>query len=665
MRLATLALLLVSPLFAQPALAQPSWAKQPDAADKSGHTFVCEGAGATEPAALAAAFGVCNDKICKVCGVEVESVVKTKETLTSVGMERLVTERCRRVRKHDPAVKFKNVDCGPQGCRAWVQVFYSKADEETECPRYADEKFEDPARCEIDIDEYARQRGISAESFRIRRDALQRALADCRSIDVRPTPALTALDAKLHFGLDSFETKDRLTNDSEEDTLYTRFPAGFREDLRQTKTLVGRIQKIRDYVHDRFLVFSVYDAAKARDRDTPAGVQRFLAAVQRCPPGRRFGSIVDANLESLEHFRSMKTDTTAVSDYLRKMYPVQALRCTNTMISEEDILIRFFAADDRVTQGEWDYVVKLSEIQYCHNGAGRLLAVHNHGGDKVRLARVLYAYKKWPQVEKPGINPAFAWMPFDAEFLLRIEPELPEAMRTWYDNLLWNELFERVLRNQASPEVVKQVTDRFVEALGRDPVFEPKLDYCNKLPTRLATLEKAGVSGLATASRRLCWCLNGPLADMPENRYQKKMVFEDSLKRHLSCRCPFDPSKTHATLSFDWKKGQTPTTYGRFSDKQYKFSIQVDPVWHACAKRFDSSHFYVSFFVGDTAEEAMTSKKYVGGPKISLSSPKEQSAGDGYTICDSHPRFVSWEFKGDGEFSVLTGNRQVVPVHCE
>jgi hypothetical protein len=666
MRLATLALLLASPIFAQPAIAQPSWAKQPDTADKSGHTFLCEGAGATEPAAMAAAFGVCNDKICKVCGVEVESVVKTKETLSSVGMERLVTERCRRVRKHDPTVKFKNVDCGPQGCRAWVQVFYSKADEEAECPRYADEKFEDPARCEIDIDEYAKQRGISAESFRIRRDALQRALADCRNIDVRPTPALTALDAKLHFGLDSFETKERLTNDSAEETLYTRFPAGFREDLRQTKTLVGRIQKIRDYVHDRFLVFSVYDAAIARDRDTPAGVQRFLAAVQRCPPGRRFGSVVDVNIDSLGHFRSTKTDTTSISDYLRKMYPVQSLRCTNTMISEEDSLTRFFASDGKITQGEWDYVVKLPEIQYCHNGAGKLLAVPNHGGDDLRLARLLYAYKKWPPAEKAGTNPAFTWMPLDdPEFILRIETKLPESKRTWYDTLLWNAILSRARRERARPEVVKQVADRFAEALGREPVFEPKLDYCKELPSRLATLEEAGVSGLATASKKLCWCLNGPMADMPENRYQKKIVFEDSMKRHLSCRCPFDPGKTHATLTFDWKKGQTPTTYGKFSDKKYNFTIQVDPVWHACAKRFPSSRFYVSLFVGNTAEEAMTSKKYVGGPQISLSSPKEQSSGDGYTICDSHPRFVSWELKGEGEFAVLTGNRQAVPVHCE
>jgi hypothetical protein len=648
------------------AVAQPSWAKQRDSADKGGHTFICEGAGATEPAALAAAFGVCNDKICKVCGVEVESVVKTKETLSSVGMERLVTERCRRVRKHDPTVKFKNVDCGPQGCRAWVQVFYSKSDEEAECPRYADEKFEDPARCEIDIDEYARQRGISAESFRIRRDALQRALADCRSIDVRPTPALMALDAKLHAGLDSFETKEKLTNDSEEETLYTRFPAGFREGLRQTKTLIGRIQPIRDFVHDRFLIFSVHEAAVARDRDTPAGVQRFLAAIQRCPPGRRFGAIVDVNIFSALYFRSMKTDTTSISDALRKMYPPEALRCTNTITSEEDALITLFVGDDRATPGEWDYVTKVAKLPYCHNGTGKMTNVRNQGGDDLRLKRLLSTYQKTPETTKPNRSPAISVLPVqDPEFLLRIETQLPEDMRSWYDTTMWEAVYESARRAHATPELLGKLAARYAETLGHEPAFEPPKDYCKKLPGRLSELELAEAPGLTAAARRLCWCLNGALAEMPDNRYPKKEIFEISMKKHLACRCPFDPSKTRTALTFDWKKGQTPTTYGKYADKKYKFTIQVDPAWQACAKKFANSLLYVNFYVGDSAEAAMTSKTFAGGSSLRLASPKEQFEGEGYALCDKKSSFVSWELKGEGEHAVLSGNRQVAPIHCE
>lgn len=51
---------------------------------------MCQGEGPTDDAALAAAHGICNDKVCRLCGVEVESVVQTKETLKGVVMKRKV-----------------------------------------------------------------------------------------------------------------------------------------------------------------------------------------------------------------------------------------------------------------------------------------------------------------------------------------------------------------------------------------------------------------------------------------------------------------------------------------------------------------------------------------------------------------------------------------------
>src|SRR5450432_2725464 len=76
----------------------PAWAQTGDQASADGNIFVCQGEGATEEAALAAAHAICNDKVCKLCGVEVESVVQTTETLKGVSMQRKVVERCRRFR---------------------------------------------------------------------------------------------------------------------------------------------------------------------------------------------------------------------------------------------------------------------------------------------------------------------------------------------------------------------------------------------------------------------------------------------------------------------------------------------------------------------------------------------------------------------------------------
>ena len=108
------------------ASAGPTWAQAGDRTSAEGSIFVCEGEGPTEEAALAAAQAICNDKVCKLCGVEVESVVQTTETLKGVSMQRKVVERCRRFRKGEPKVRQKTTDCGAQGCATWLSMQVSR-----------------------------------------------------------------------------------------------------------------------------------------------------------------------------------------------------------------------------------------------------------------------------------------------------------------------------------------------------------------------------------------------------------------------------------------------------------------------------------------------------------------------------------------------------------
>ena len=103
-----LILIIILASAAPPAAAKPGWADKADSADAAGHLFTCEGQGAVEEDALATAQGICNDKICKVCGVEVESVTETRETLTGVDLLRKVVERCRRVRRNDTRLRAKS-----------------------------------------------------------------------------------------------------------------------------------------------------------------------------------------------------------------------------------------------------------------------------------------------------------------------------------------------------------------------------------------------------------------------------------------------------------------------------------------------------------------------------------------------------------------------------
>jgi hypothetical protein len=163
--------------------------------------------------------------------------------------------------------------------------------------------------------------------------------------------------------------------------------SGFVQDLRETKTLIGCIQKVRDYVHDRFLVFSVHDAAWAKDLDTPVGVQRLLAAMQRCPPGARYGARNDVNIAILWKLKKMKTDTTAIGDLLRKVHPVESLhRSGNFMGEDGSIAIPFFASDDKVTAPEWDYLVRCRLVD---KGRGGIRYSHQQeagGADSLRMS---------------------------------------------------------------------------------------------------------------------------------------------------------------------------------------------------------------------------------------------------------------------------------------
>ncbi len=316
----------------QASAGEPDWAREPDRADAKGHTFVCHGQGATEAEAQAAAAAICNDKICRVCGVEVESTLKAVETLKGVEVRRTVVERCRRVRRGDTPPRYKSAECGPKGCQVWLMVYYSKADEEAECPRYAAEKFDDPVACERAVEEFGQVTGRTAEAFRRRRDLLDEALAACARIDVRPTPALTAMHTWLVRGLDTFEYTEAEQNKHSaglrrgyayewrglDRPLWGRFLDVAKEvhdQLEVEKTFIGKLRLVRDLVHDKTLIFSIYDALALPDLDTSAGIARLLAAMEALPVGQRYGVKYFIHFHAIETLaaRKVKSDTTAIA----------------------------------------------------------------------------------------------------------------------------------------------------------------------------------------------------------------------------------------------------------------------------------------------------------------------------------------------------------------
>jgi hypothetical protein len=668
-------LLLLAPLACAGGHVRPRWAMETDQTDSSGHTFVCEGAGSDEATAMTTAFGVCNDKICKVCGVEIESVLKTKENLSGVSMERQVVERCRRVRKSEPVVRWKSVDCGPGGCRAYVQVFYSKADEEAECPRYASEKFADPSQCEADVDAFMAIEGHSAASFAARREAIDRALPDCKNIDVRPTPQLTAVEAKLHKGLDRFETNNPVSDARAlVDWMYfTQAAKGWRDDLRMTRTLEERLQKIRDLVHDRFLVFTVFEAARADDLDSPTGIARLLAALQAAPSGAHFGALDDVHFEALRHFWRGKADSTPIGDFIRKRYPPDSLtRQGYPEVSSTDAVARvvgFFASDGTVTADEWDYALRIPEIGRNVAYLPRLTRAPRHGGDEVRLRRIQVAYELLVK-----LHPSFPHgvlrelLPSSDEqdpmFLLRAEAKLPAAMAPWWDARTFALAAKAGLEQHLPAETQARLDARYVQAFATEPGTETRAELCQAIKERVGDLEKRAVPNLESAYQRMCSCITERSAGT--NAGMQELLVDFTIARGVSCRCPMPP-KQRIDLRFGWKKGQTPHHYGPYSDRKVTMTLDVDPAWHACANRPRAveSRVRVVFYGGATAETALQSRRQLAEDVFHLRSPHDTVEFDGRFLCESGPAFIAYELDGTSDLAILNGKRVAVPIHCE
>ncbi|MGZ6142297.1 MAG: hypothetical protein ACXWLM_03110 [Myxococcales bacterium] len=506
-------------------LARPGWADKPDAADTSGHVFTCEGQGATEEDALATAQGICNDKICKVCGVEVESVTETRETLTGVDLSRKVVERCRRVRTRDTRVRAKSVDCSPDGCQAWVQIFYSADDQKQECTTYTKEDFTDPAACEKDVQAFRSIEGHSADSFRARAGALDAALVHCAKIDVRPTPAILALDEKLRAGMAAFEWTQHLKEAFGDEEYRPTWGWWLGKDeqlhsqIAESKLLVDRIRLVRDYVANRALVFDVIEALDADDRDTPRGIARIRDALLKAPPGKQYGTRFDIHFSAAGSIWRWKTDTTPLDEALRQLYKPEDSREGSWDVA------KLFAQKGRVTQADWEWVFAAHQHDYCGPCIRSLLQVPKHeGGDRVE--RALQAVATIPPARR---NPAYAYYDLISygtpDLALALEPRLSPELRaqayTWH---YLKELVRRFHAKEASPELSQRLSLRAAQALAADASGS-----CTGLADEIRTIGW-NPPVLELLDKRTCSCLTGEL------RNQTHLVNRDDLLQHAKSR---------------------------------------------------------------------------------------------------------------------------------
>ncbi len=547
-----------------PVVAAPRWAAEPDRLDGTSHVFTCQGEGKSEDDALAAALGICNDKICKVCGVEVESVVETKETLTGVDLQRKVIERCHRVRRADTQPRFKSNECGPDGCQSWIQVLYTKADEEAECPRYQKENFADPAACEADIQAFRKLEGRDAASFHKRTALLDAALVHCDKIDVRPTPAILALNEKLLAGLDQFEFTDKhkqkLADETEwmvrgddhgfgrtarEEAVdefrplwawYLTSDPAMRQEFAESKQLTDRIKLVRDLVANKERVVTVLEAGLADDRDSEAGVARILAAFKAAPLGGQYGA-PDVHFAILDPLSRLHTSTQAIQSWLRAAYPPGAIVGNDDHVKE---IGHLFTADGRISPDEWNWAVGTTRAGGCIYCTRMLIAVRDHGTPEARVAHFIEAQAAIAETMHKGVAPGpkeflYAFKQLqprgDPGFVIALESRLPESARPRYD---WPFLLEMIHAMSDTQADADQATllKRAVDEAAKSPASGEDESSCEAFEGQVKALEEARAPALGL-NERICRCLVGPQAKLDRSR--KSELLERALSQRLSC----------------------------------------------------------------------------------------------------------------------------------
>lgn len=533
----------------------PAWTKIGDKTTDQGHHFVCQGEGKTEDDAKMAAEAICNDKICKVCGVEIESVVQTTETLKGIDMQRKVVERCRRVRQAEPVIQYKSSECGPQGCSMWLMILFSKEAEKAECPAYASEKFADPAECQRLIDTFRNLPGRDAASFRARLKLLDDALISCKDIDVRPTPLIESLHQKLFAGMDMFEftpqkqqntletpffdttwyksREDMMDRRSTNDWYLTTFEP-LRQQIRESPSLEARIHLVHDYVTNKALVFDVIEACLAKDLNTAPGMHHLETAMRTAPLGGQYGA-PDVHFVCMYKLEDVREDTHAIQKFYRDSYDPTSLYWNHGIP-----FAHIFSADGLVDTDEWNYLFSLHKAHSCVVCLTTALSTKNHGSPKVRDERFFATLNfELAQAKRPSdrLRALTRALPNDPEFLLHIRPQLPKDLQA---GLNWD-FFKKQLDDAddlGDPIIYQQILSLLSATLTMIEANSVDETYCNQLPEQLKFLENKQASPI-NIDAQICACLTGPLKNEgTRSSSTKSDLYDRALSRWLPCVKP-------------------------------------------------------------------------------------------------------------------------------
>ena len=459
-------------------------------------------------------------------------MVRTEETLTGVEFSREVVERCRRVRKADTAPERKLVDCGPNGCTAWIQVLYTKETQEAECRRFSDENFADPAACQSTIEAFKNTAGYSAASFRERVRLVDDAISQCAEIDVRPTPLMQSLGEKLEVGMTTFRkgAPGYLKN------YWLADYAPMWQQLKESDRFVARLQLLRAYLAHKVLVMDVIEASTLDEvqQDTPEAMTALLEVMKKVTRDQAFGT-EDIHLFAVDRLGQMHrrghltADTAAINGFIREHYPPAELVAWGKFRG----VIKLFAFDGTIDDAEWAFGRGMRDWK---RAASELLKTTHHGAPGTRLRRlrdsVELALKDARDTDRFRAFKAVICWTSCADLVLDVEQHLPADIRAGYD---WSFLYD--VFHRTDDDMSKADFDRFMARMVRALAEEDdEKKTCTGLSGRLEKIE-AYEFPTDSVDSLICRCLRW-MKDGTKVLVNKSELYDRAVDRNLTCVQP-------------------------------------------------------------------------------------------------------------------------------
>jgi hypothetical protein len=275
----------------------PSWAKAGDRQTDAAFEMVCHGLAENSKTARALAQARCNEKLCRMFGVQITARSKVVENLDGVKAESEVSEQCAEVRVVARQTREHAGECGPRGCVEWILQTYPRSAYEEEKKRLdkptiirqqvvikeGDKTYRDPAACEASLRAYGAVKGLAAPAFEQRAQHLGKALHVCQDIDSRDSGLFTSLDRLLTLPLASFAGG---VDDRSRETVGVRGSYAFAgkewiDSLQTQRFITDRITSVLGLVTDAITPMRLFDLA--REGGDAAAVDAVVREVVKIP----------------------------------------------------------------------------------------------------------------------------------------------------------------------------------------------------------------------------------------------------------------------------------------------------------------------------------------------------------------------------------------------